>query len=84
MFSWLMAKYYDYMLRDAEEKCLKNWRKTLLQDLSGNVLERDAVQGQILIFILKVIKHLVLAEPNPYMQRATNLKLKNYPLFTYQ
>jgi hypothetical protein len=45
------------MLRDAEEKCLKTWRKTLLQDLSGNILELgcgDGVRLAILTFVTKV------------------------------
>lgn len=78
MFSWLMAKYYDYMLRDAEEKCLRNWRKTLLQDLSGDVLELGCGTGANLAFYPQTIKHLVLAEPNSYMQQQLDLKLKNY------
>lgn len=79
MFSYLMAKYYDYMLSRAEEKCLKDWRKTLLQDLAGDVLELGCGTGANLIFYPKTIKYLVLAEPNPYMQRQLDLKLINYP-----
>lgn len=79
MFSWLMAKYYDTMLRDAEEKCLKNWRKTLLQDVSGDVLELGSGTGANLAFYPQTIKHLVLAEPNSYMQQQLDLNLKNYP-----
>ncbi len=78
MFSWLMAKYYDYMLRDAEEKCLKDWRKILLQDLSGDVLELGCGTGANLAFYPNTINHLVLAEPNLSMQQQLDLKLKNY------
>ncbi len=67
------------MLRDAEEKCLKDWRKTLLQDLSGDVLELGCGTGANLSFYPQTIKHLVLAEPNSFMQQQLDLKLKNYP-----
>ncbi len=33
------------MLRDAEKKCLQDWRKTLLQDLSGDVIELDTEEN---------------------------------------
>jgi len=26
-----MAKYYDKLMKDAEEKCLRDWRRALLQ-----------------------------------------------------
>src|SRR5579871_6289014 len=78
MFSWLMSKYYDFMLRDAEKKCLQDWRKILLQDLSGDVLEIGCGTGANLAFYPETISHLTLAEPNPHMRRQLALKLPTY------
>jgi ubiquinone/menaquinone biosynthesis C-methylase UbiE len=79
MFSWLMAKYYDSMLRDAEEKCLQDWRNTLLQELSGDVIELGSGTGANLAFYPKTVTRLVLAEPNRHMRRELALKLADYP-----
>lgn len=78
MLLWLMAKYYDYMLRDAEEKCLQDWRKTLLQDLSGDVIELGCGTGANLAFYPETVNRLVLAEPSPHMRRQLALKLAAY------
>jgi ubiquinone/menaquinone biosynthesis C-methylase UbiE len=78
MFAWLMAKYYDYMLRDAEEKCLQDWRKTLLQDLSGDVIELGCGTGANLAFYPQTINRLVLTEPNPHMRSQLSVKLIDY------
>lgn len=78
MFSWLMSKYYDYMLRDAEQKCLQEWRKTLLQDVSGDVIELGCGTGANLPFYQKMVNRLVLTEPNPHMRHQLTLKLAAY------
>ncbi len=75
MLSYLMAKYYDRMLNDAEEKCLKHWRKTLLHDLSGDVLELGVGTGANLKFYPRSLTHLVLTEPCKHMRKQLNVKL---------
>lgn len=79
MLSWLMANYYDAMLRDAETKCLQDWRKTLLQDLSGDVLDLGCGTGANLPFYSERINRLVLVEPSQYMRRKLNAKLSCHP-----
>lgn len=79
MFSWLMAKYYDAMLRDAEKKCLQNWCKSLLQDISGDVVELGCGTGSNLTFYPETVNNLVLTEPNSYMRRQLAIKLAAYP-----
>jgi ubiquinone/menaquinone biosynthesis C-methylase UbiE len=79
MFSWLMSKYYNYMLRDAEKKCLQDWRKALLQDMSGDVLELGCGTGANLPFYSKMLKRLALTEPNRHMRHQLALKLADYP-----
>ncbi|HLF66585.1 MAG TPA: class I SAM-dependent methyltransferase [Gammaproteobacteria bacterium] len=79
MLSWLMAKYYDAMLRDAEEKCLHDWRKGLLTDVQGDIIELGCGTGANLAFYPATVNHLVLAEPSAPMRQQLNLKLAAYP-----
>lgn len=79
MFSWLMAKFYDKILADAEEKCLREWRSLLLKDLSGEVLELGCGTGANLEFYPPNIKNLVLAEPDQNMQIQLSKKLLQFP-----
>lgn len=79
MFSWLMAKYYDAMLRDAEEKCLRDWRRSLLQNVTGEVLELGCGTGANLAFYSNAINRLVLAEPSSPMRQQLAIKLTAYP-----
>ena len=75
MFAWLLAKFYDKIMADAEEKNLRNWRASLLQDLSGRVLELGCGTGANLAFYPTTVKELVLAEPDRHMRQQLALKL---------
>jgi ubiquinone/menaquinone biosynthesis C-methylase UbiE len=78
MFLRLMAKFYDKIMADAEEKCLRNWRAYLLQDLSGDVLELGCGTGANLEFYPAPVKHLVFAEPDLHMRQKFEIKLPQY------
>lgn len=78
MFCWLQAKFYDKIMADAEEKCLRDWRTSLLQDLSGQVLELGCGTGANLAFYPATVKHLVLAEPDGHMRQKLAVKLSQY------
>lgn len=45
MCQWLMAKIYDNIMQDAEDKGLRDWRRLLLQNVSGDVLELGCGTG---------------------------------------
>ena len=74
LLSWLMAKYYDRIMQDAEERCLQDWRKTLLSNATGAVLEIGPGTGVNLSYYPNTITSLTLLEPEKYM--ADQLKLK--------
>jgi len=78
MFSWLLSKYYDRIMSDAEKKGLQDWRKTLLSNLSGNVLELGCGTGANLEFYPATVHHLVCAEPCRHMQKQLQIKLASY------
>ncbi len=80
-FSWLMAKYYDKIMQDAEAKCLQDWRKALLSHLSGDVLEIGSGTGLNLNHYPDAIEHLFLVEPDARMRAKMQEKItaKNQP-----
>lgn len=80
MFSCLMLKYYDRVLRDVEEKCLKDWRKALLQGLLGDILELGCGTGANLQFYPSIVKRLTLTKPSRHMrdQLASRFNAYNY------
>jgi len=72
--SWLMAAVYDGMMRGSEEACLAAWRKALLAELSGAVLEIGAGTGSTLGLYPKAVTRLVMCEPDPHMRRKLQAK----------
>lgn len=75
MCQWLMAKVYDNIMQDAEEKGLKNWRQQLLQNISGDVLELGCGTGANLEFYPNTVKRIVLTEPGIHMRKKLQDKL---------
>lgn len=66
--SWFMAAIYDRFMRDMERECGAAWRRELLGDLRGDVLEIGAGTGRNLDHY-PLVDRLVLAEPDPHMRR---------------
>lgn len=77
MYQWLLSKFYDNIMKDAEDKGLREWRQTLLHDLSGDVIELGCGTGANLEFYPITVKRLVLVEPNLHMARRLKEKLSN-------
>lgn len=78
MCQWLMAKYYDRIMHDAEEKGLGEWRGALLKTLQGDVLELGAGTGANLAFYPDNLNHLYLLEPSVHMRKHLKTRLENY------
>jgi ubiquinone/menaquinone biosynthesis C-methylase UbiE len=66
--SWFMATIYDRFMRDMERACGDAWRKELVTELRGDVLEIGAGTGRNLEHY-RGLERLVLAEPDPHMRR---------------
>ena len=73
--SWLLAHFYDRMMAAPEQACLSAWRKQLLAEVSGEVLELGAGTGASLPFYGPRVTRLVLAEPDPHMRRKLEERL---------
>lgn len=81
--SWLMAAVYDGMMRGSEEACLAAWRKELLAELSGSVLEIGAGTGSTLGLYPKTVTRLVMCEPDPHMREKLATKVKGIEIASY-
>ncbi len=64
-----MSAIYDPFMRRSEVACLTAWRRELLADASGDVLEIGAGTGANLPLYPASVRRLVLSEPDPHMRR---------------
>ena len=67
--SFLIAFFYDRVMAPTEEACLAEWRRNLLQQAHGKVLEIGAGTGASLQYYPESVSSLVLSEPDPHMRR---------------
>lgn len=65
--SWF-ASLYDWMMRDLEEGCLREWRRDLLADAEGRVLEVGGGTGANLELYPDAVEELVVVEPDDRMR----------------
>jgi ubiquinone/menaquinone biosynthesis C-methylase UbiE len=75
MYQWLWSKFYDKIMHDAEDKGLRDWRRMLLKDISGDVLELGCGTGANIEFYPSTIKRLVLTEPSLHMYQKLKAKI---------
>lgn len=72
--SYLIAKSYDYAMRNTEKKCLHEWRKDLLSQASGDLLEIGAGTGVNLPHYPDAVTQIVLSEPDAQMRKKLERK----------
>jgi ubiquinone/menaquinone biosynthesis C-methylase UbiE len=66
--SRLLAAIYDPFMRRAERACVGGWRRELLGELAGRVVEIGAGTGANLEHYPEAVSELVLTEPDPHMR----------------
>ena len=64
----LMARFYDRVMKQSEDACLTEWRKDLLGNVNGHVLEVGAGTGVNLSFYPRSVQRIVMSEPDPHMR----------------
>src|SRR5512141_344181 len=72
----LMAALYDRLTEPSELACLQQWRRELLSDLKGDVLEVGAGTGRNIPFYPRTLSRLVLSEPDEHMRHKLNEKVR--------
>ena len=76
---WLMSRMYDRFLEGAERAGLREWRRTLLEQARGEVLELGAGTGGNLALYPPSVTRLVLCEPDRHMREILQRKLGARP-----
>lgn len=66
--SWLIAQVYDRFMAGVEARHFGGWRRELLADAHGAVLEIGAGTGANLPYYGQAVQRLVLTEPDPHMR----------------
>jgi len=74
-----MAKTYDAIMRSTERRCLADWRREILADARGELLEIGAGTGLNLPFYSEQTNHIILSEPDAQMRRQLERKVKRHP-----
>ena len=71
----LLAATYDRCIAATEAAGLADWRRDLLQELAGEVLEVGAGTGHNLRWYPDAVTRLLITEPDPYMRRRLQQKV---------
>ena len=79
-YSWLMAQGYDLAIDKTEQRCLSQWRRELLTEASGGLLEIGAGTGMNLPYYPSHLSQITLSEPDPHMRAQLQKKLTLNPL----
>ena len=69
------AFFYDRFMESVEKACLREWRRELLAQAAGKVLEIGAGTGANIEFYPETISQLVMAEPDRHMRRLLQKKI---------
>lgn len=79
--SFLTAFFYDTVMKATEEACLIDWRKDLLKNVSGKVLEIGAGTGaSIELYPSDSTLEVFLAEPDRNMRNKLEKRVKSQAL----
>ncbi len=76
--SFFIAKSYDRAMRATEKRCLHQWRRELLQQATGDVLEIGAGTGINLPHYPVTVTRLILSEPDPQMRLELDKRLSQH------
>ena len=75
--AWLSGKFYDLFMGGVEHRCLVSWRKELLSDLSGDVLEVGAGTGANIEMYPDAVRNLTVIEPDPNMRTLLDKRISD-------
>jgi len=76
--SFLAARFYDRFMANVENACLREWRRELLGQIEGVVLEIGAGTGANIECYSDRVTRLVLAEPDRHMRKRLEKQASRY------
>jgi len=74
----IFSRFYDSIMAASEEACLADWRRELIQDLSGDILEIGSGTGANISYFSNKITSMVLSEPDISMRKLLAEKASKY------
>ncbi len=72
-----MAKFYDKAMQSVEKSCLAKWRREILADISGDVLEIGCGTGVNLAYYPATVSRLTLTDMDAHMLKMLEEKAAN-------
>ena len=78
--SFLTAFFYDSVMAKTEAACLNEWRRGLLENVGGEVLEIGAGTGVNIKLYSDRVSRLVLTEPDKHMRKILSQQAGNHRL----
>ena len=72
--SWFLAPLYDTFMKNTEAHCLGAWRKDLLQNATGRVLEIGGGTGVNLQYYPGGLEQVIVTEPDSGMKKQLDQK----------
>ena len=76
--SYIIAKSYDYAMLSTEKRCLHDWRKKLLAQAHGDLLEIGAGTGVNLPHYPDSVARMTLSEPDAQMRKHLHRKTEQF------
>ncbi len=76
--SFITAFFYDRFMNKTEDACLREWRRGLLMEVKGEVLEIGAGTGASINLYSDRVTRLVLTEPDKHMRKLLQEKADNH------
>jgi ubiquinone/menaquinone biosynthesis C-methylase UbiE len=73
--SFLIAFFYDRCMATTEEACLREWRRELLEQVSGEVLEIGAGTGANIELYPETALRLTASEPDKHMREQLKARI---------
>ena len=74
--SAFIAASYNLIMNNTERRCLGHWRRELLANAKGNVLEIGAGTGLNIPYYAPTTRQLTLSEPDQHMRKKLRLNIK--------
>jgi ubiquinone/menaquinone biosynthesis C-methylase UbiE len=74
---WFISRLYDRFLEGTERAGLRDWRRALLAEARGEVLELGAGTGGNLVHYPPAVTRLVVSEPDRHMRAMLHRKLRH-------
>lgn len=75
---WLTASFYDFFMASTEAACLGAWRREILSDVGGRIVEIGAGTGANIRHYPQAISELIACEPDDFMRQRLEAQMSDW------